>query len=83
MQNKKPTISSMPALRYKLTELWDAIQNDEIPVPKGKVLNATAANIIKTVMAEDFHNQVIGEVKRIDFMDSTNPQIDENHKSNS
>lgn len=73
----------MPELRYKLTELWDAIEKDEIPVPKGKVLNATATNIIKSVMAEDFHNQIIGEVKRIDFMDSTKPQLNEGTKNNS
>jgi hypothetical protein len=67
MLKKKP-VKNIQELRYKLAELYAALENDEVEISKAKVMVGAASAIINTCKVELLNNQVIGETKQIDFI---------------
>lgn len=73
MSKKKP-VKNIQDLRFKLSELYAALENDEVEISKAKVMVGAASAIINTCKVELLNNQVIGETSQIDFLSSESKQ---------
>jgi hypothetical protein len=67
MSKKKP-VKYIQELRYKLSELYAALENEEIEVSRAKVMVGAASAIINTCKVELLNSQIIGETTQIDFL---------------
>lgn len=67
MSKKKP-VKNIQELRFKLAELYAALENDEVDVSKAKAMVGAASAIINTCKIELLNNQVVGQTKQIDFI---------------
>lgn len=76
MSKKKP-VKNIQELRFKLSELYAALENDEIEIGRAKVMVGAASAIINTCKVELLNNQVIGETSQIDFLqgESNKPNL--------
>lgn len=76
MSKKKP-VKNIQDLRFKLSELYAALENDEVEISKAKVMVGAASAIINTCKVELLGDQLIGQTRQIDFLqgESNKPNL--------